>query len=416
MARSHRRQLRHRKQLTPGRAERSGPVQFLVGQRSQDCVGPLAVFPQQRHRVGHAHVGPLLGVGDVVPVDVVVGVGHATAGGHGPQPACPLSVALGHVMEHHTHRPFLAGNHGAPWGLRTRLGKGDGRIVRGRKLVGQGGSALTRHGRSPAISSAAPRSRARRAPFGRGLHASRCSRALTGVGTPWSAPRRTISPLRNSASIDPVPRARLCQLEPPPLAPTSWRASAGDRPAARGPPRRCHIDPGRGQGLLPSRWASLASALYRPSGPHSASTALARFMRSLRYFQRMMSGRATDWNVVASRASAMACPTWSSTPDGGSDPGRAGPRPAPSGPGSRRAAGGWRAHDAHAIGVGEAPQHPALVLHAVLHADDGRLRWGHGHQLGQRVLGVLTLHASRTTVSSAHVPPPRGRSPLGWAA
>ena len=66
---------------------------------------------------------------------------------------------------------------------------------------------------------------------------------------------------------------------------------------------------------LPSRCASRASALKRPSGPQSASTALARFMRSLRYFQRMMSGRATDWKVVVAMASAMACPR-SSIPEG----------------------------------------------------------------------------------------------------
>ena len=45
--------------------------------------------------------------------------------------------------------------------------------------------------------------------------ASRCSTSLTGVATPCSRPSSTISPLRKSASIDPVPRARLCQDEPP---------------------------------------------------------------------------------------------------------------------------------------------------------------------------------------------------------
>ncbi len=57
---------------------------------------------------------------------------------------------------------------------------------------------------------------------------------------------------------------------------------------------------------FPSRWASCASGPNLPSGPARASTALARFMRSFRYFQRMMSGRATDWNVVVAMASAMA--------------------------------------------------------------------------------------------------------------
>jgi len=38
-------------------------------------------------------------------------------------------------------------------------------------------------------------------------------------------------------------------------------------------------------------------------------------MSSLRYFHRMMSVRATDWNVVVSMASAMAWPV-SSNPSG----------------------------------------------------------------------------------------------------
>ncbi len=51
---------------------------------------------------------------------------------------------------------------------------------------------------------------------------------------------------------------------------------------------------------------------------------------------------------------------------------------------------GGRAHDAHAVGVGEVAQDPAFVLHAVLHADDGDGR-RRGGQLGQRVIGVLPL-------------------------
>ena len=51
---------------------------------------------------------------------------------------------------------------------------------------------------------------------------------------------------------------------------------------------------------------------------------------------------------------------------------------------------GGRAHDAHAVGVGEVAQHPALVLDPVLQADDGDRRRGDA-QLGQRGLGVLPL-------------------------
>ncbi len=73
--------------------------------------------------------------------------------------------------------------------------------------------------------------------------------------------------------------------------------------------------PAAARASVPSRCASLASGLNLPSGPQSASTALARFISSLRYFQRMMSRRATDSNVVVAMASAMACRA-SSSPDG----------------------------------------------------------------------------------------------------
>ncbi len=73
--------------------------------------------------------------------------------------------------------------------------------------------------------------------------------------------------------------------------------------------------PAAARASLPSRCASLASALNLPSGPQSASTALARFIRSLRYFQRMMSVRPTDWKVAVARAPTMASPELS-IPDG----------------------------------------------------------------------------------------------------
>ena len=116
--------------------------------------------------------------------------------------------------------------------------------------------------------------------------------------------------------MDPVPRARLCQLDPPCHSPDVVGAIWSWSPRrARSSSRAGHVDAGRRQHVAPSRCASLARALKRPAGPHSASPALARFISSLRYFQRMMSGRAIDWKGVASMASAMACPR-SSTPDG----------------------------------------------------------------------------------------------------
>ena len=117
---------------------------------------------------------------------------------------------------------------------------------------------------------------------------------------------------------------------------------------------------------LPSRWASRASALNLASDPQSASTALARFIRSLRYFQRMMSGRATDWKVVVAMASAIAWPR-SSTPVGEATQVE---QPADGGRvhlDDARSQLRGRAHDAHAVGGREVAQDPALVLHAVLH-------------------------------------------------
>ena len=49
---------------------------------------------------------------------------------------------------------------------------------------------------------------------------ARCSNAFTGVGHAVERAEQHDLPLRNSASIDPVSRARLCQLEPPCHSPT----------------------------------------------------------------------------------------------------------------------------------------------------------------------------------------------------
>ena len=105
-----------------------------------------------------------------------------------------------------------------------------------------------------------------------------------------------------AGATPPLPRRRGCHLEV--IAP-AFTVLLGTG----------HVDARRGSASLPSCWASRASGLNRAPGPANASTALARFMRSLRYFQRMMSGRATDWNGVDAMASAMARPR-SSMPDG----------------------------------------------------------------------------------------------------
>ena len=116
--------------------------------------------------------------------------------------------------------------------------------------------------------------------------------------------------------MEPAPRARLCQLDPPRHSPeevVAMRRLSARR--SRSSSALATSMPAAVRASLPSRCASFASGPKRPSGPASASTALARFMRSLRYFHRMMSSRATDWKVEVAMASAMALPV-ASTPDG----------------------------------------------------------------------------------------------------
>jgi hypothetical protein len=143
---------------------------------------------------------------------------------------------------------------------------------------------------------------------------------LTGVGTPWIRPRRTISPLRKSASIVPVRRLRLCHDDPPervvpsitpyvtwsPRMVSNSSRGAWPMPAAR----KTAIPSERAR-----RRSSLASSSCRASGPHSASTALARLLRSLPYFQRMTSALAGARKRLAARAALNRC-VKASVPDG----------------------------------------------------------------------------------------------------
>ena len=63
--------------------------------------------------------------------------------------------------------------------------------------------------------------------------------------------------------------------------------------------------------------SALASSSSRPapSSPHTACTALARFVRSLACFHRMMSGRPSDTNVALFSAAAIISAV-ASRPDG----------------------------------------------------------------------------------------------------
>ena len=195
--------------------------------------------------------------------------------------------------------------------------------------------------------------------------------------------------------MDPVPRARLCQLEPPCHSPEDVGAICRKSPRrSRSSSELATSIPAAASASLPSRWASRASGPKRPSGPASASTALARFMRSLRYFQRMMSGRATDWKVVVAMASAIArhrgrpARRESAQVEQARDRGRVDLHDA----GTEL---GGRAHDAHPVGVREVAQHAALVLHAVLHADHRRGRRRHRASCASAWLGVLPLHGQQ---------------------
>ena len=118
----------------------------------------------------------------------------------------------------------------------------------------------------------------------------------------------------------PDPRARLCQVDPPP------RVAPATGSSRRWSPRRAsvlgladRVDAGGledepGLAARASSSADRASASSSPC-PHSAWTALPRLLRSLRYFHRMMSGRATDSQREACSAAARASST-SSVPDG----------------------------------------------------------------------------------------------------
>ena len=95
----------------------------------------------------------------------------------------------------------------------------------------------------------------------------------------------------------------------PATPPTTSAPSAGVAPALPVLLGAGHVDARRRQRLLALALRLPGQRAEPALGPgQSASTALARFIRSLRYFQRMMSGRATDWKVVVAMASAMAWP------------------------------------------------------------------------------------------------------------
>ena len=167
-------------------------------------------------------------------------------------------------------------------------------------------------------------------------------------------------------------------------------------------PRRC---PPPARASSPSRWASRASALNLPSGPLERLDRIGQVHQELAVLPAHDVGpcdrlerRGVD-GVGDGLGRVVRCPR-------GSDRGRAAPTRGRMHLHHARTKLRGRAHDAHAVGAGEVAQHPALVLHAVLHADRSAWPWEPRHQLHQRLLGVLALHRQQddgVRASSSHV-------------
>ncbi len=146
------------------------------------------------------------------------------------------------------------------------------------------------------------------------------------------------------------------------------------------------------------RWRSRPSAF----GPQSASSALPRLFRSLAYFHRMMSGRATDSNDDSPNASRDRLRTRVDPvgePTEVEDPGH--------GPGvgldHARFEVQRGADDAHAVDAVEEAERGAFVGDAVLHAHHGNRRGCARRQRAERLAGVLALHREQHHVVGAEV-------------
>ena len=205
-------------------------------------------------------------------VDVLRRVGHAVAPRPSPpasarRAACPSAMWWSDDADRPAPRR-------APCGAHSCVASTSGRrpstsALAAAKSSASAGRPLTRHGAPPPARSAPRCSRTRRRrPRRRPAAASRCSSAFTGVGTPWRPPSSTISPLRNSASMEPAPRARLCQLEPPCHSPDDVGA------ICRRSPRRSRSSsalatsiPAAASASLPSRCASRGQRAEPALGP-----------------------------------------------------------------------------------------------------------------------------------------------------
>ena len=162
----------------------------------------------------------------------------------------------------------------------------------------------------------------------------------------------------------------------------------------------------------PSSRARRCNGRTSGSGPQSASIALPRLLRSLPYFHRMMSGRATDSKVDAANAAAIAS-ALSSTPCGKRPTSRMpviGAACASTTPGSRCSAG----HTTHTpYTSSKQAQRRRLVGDAVLHRhhrDRSRVRW---RRARCSALPVCWLFIARSTTSSSRKSMPAGCETTG---
>ena len=233
---------------------------------------------------------------------------------------------------------------------------------------------------------------------------------MTGVGTPCRRPSSTISPARWSTSVPPAPRVMLCQVEPPR---GGWPVGRGCR-SRRGAPRPASAVTTGTPAASEHRLAlgrralvQLVGGLVR--GAQVASTALPRFISSLRCFQAMMSGRGTDSNPAARRSAATDSVS-SSVPR--RDPARCRGCPARGGtsgrprPGSRWVAGSITSDRRRSARTGAARPlvgDPVLGAH---HRHVRRARARPGRRGRPRC--AATSPRAATTVSSVHVDLGRG--------
>ncbi len=225
------------------------------------------------------------------------------------------------------------------------------------------------------------------------------STSLTGVGSPYRRPSSTISPLSQSASMLPVPRARLCHEELPRCVP---------RPAICGPAER---GPAllflRGRGVLDTGRRATGLALRPGAGIQMALAPLqaarrvqgvAQVAEQLGVFPAHHLGVGPS---VEGGIPQVGCHSLAGVIEAAGiathveDPAH---RCGVDDDDARLEVGG-REHEAHPECPGSTPQHDPLVVDAILGADHIDVRGGDGVQLANGGFGVLALHGQQHRVA-----------------